>query len=174
MTRFLGLLVFVTFLFNACAPSIPGSSRYTPIDAREANQISITAGPEWFAKTVGPSRLISLKTRNGSLNELIKREDAKKGTVKSTSVNWFKIQDIKAPIGWVIELVVQTGIREIADADDDGSYSYFDRAELTWLVKAPPATAAGNYPLLITVASRDDAEKNAGVFLSAKITTPAQ
>ncbi len=174
MKKFLGLLVFVSFVFSACAPSVPGSSRYTALDARDNNEISITAGPEWFAKTMGPSRLISLKTRNGSLNELIKREDAKKGTVKSTSVNWFKIQDIKAPTGWVIELAVQTGIREIADDDDDGSYSYFDRAELTWLVKAPPATAAGTYPVLITVVNRDDTEKNAGIFLTVKVITPVQ
>jgi hypothetical protein len=174
MKKFLGLLVFVSFLFSACAPAIPGSSRYSPIDARDTNGISITAGPEWFAKTSGPAGLVSLKTRNSSLNELIKREDAKKGTIKSTNVNWFKIQDIKAPTGWIIEIAVQTGIREIADADDDGSYTYFDRSELTWLVKAPPATPVGTYPVLISVASRDNPEKSAVVFLAVKVITPVQ
>jgi hypothetical protein len=161
MKRFLGLLVFVSLLFSACAPAIPGSSRYAPIDARETNEISITAGPEWFTKAIGPTGLVSLKTRNDDLRKLVLSGERTVGTTKSTEINWFKILDIKAPTGWIVELVGQTGIRKITDTDPtNGSYSFIDSSELTWLIKVPSSTRADAYSILISVVSRDNTEKS--------------
>jgi hypothetical protein len=132
MKRFLGLLVFMFFFFSACAPAVPGSSRYSPIDAQKSGSASISAGPEWFVKTSGPARLVSLKTRNASLNSLFSsNSDVTVGKIKSQNVNWLRIQDLKASAGWVVELVSQEGFREIADVDPDGGYSFFDSMALT-------------------------------------------
>jgi hypothetical protein len=169
MKKILGLLVFVSLLLNACAPAIPGSSRFTAFDARETNQISITAGAEWFVKTTGPTNLVSLRTRNADLNNLILSTDVSLGNSKSSPINWFKVLDFKAPSGWAVELVGQFGIRKIIDVDTDGSYTYSDSSELTWSIKVPPTTLAGIYPVSISIASRDNLEQPAKRVLSVTI-----
>jgi hypothetical protein len=171
MKKFLGLLVFVSFLFSACAPSVPGSSRYTPIDARDSDSASITAGPEWFVKTIGYIGLVSLKNRDEVLDPLFtSQSDISVGTVKSRSVNWLKVQDIKAPTGWTVELVGQEASRRITEVGST-TYRLSDSMTLTWLVKAPPATPVGNYTVLMLVSG--DNGSPLPIVLDVKVTQPA-
>ncbi len=172
MKKFWGLLVFVSLLFSACAPSVPGSSRYSPIDARDSDEISITAGPEWFATTLGPVGLVSLRIRGNDLNDLIRAGDLIEGKTKSVGVNWFQVQDIKAPTGWIVKLASQVGVRKILEVDGD-SYRYTDSADLTWLIKVPPTTPVGSYPVLISIASRENTGKPGIEFLSVNVIKSA-
>jgi hypothetical protein len=170
MKKFLGLLVFVSFLFNACTPSVPGSSRYTPIDARDSDSASITAGPEWFVKTIGYIGLVSLKNRDEVLDPLFtSQSDISVGTTKSRSVNWLKVQDIKAPTGWVVELVGQDASRKITEVGST-TYRLLDTMTMTWLVKAPLATPVGNYTVLMLVSS--DNGSALPIILNIKVNQP--
>ena len=172
MKKILGLFVFVALLFSACAPSVPGSSRYSPLDAQDSDFASITAGPEWFVKTIGYIGLVDLKTRDDGLDPLFtSRSDISVGTVKSRSVNWLKIQDIKAPTGWVIELVSQEASRKITEVGST-SYRLLDNMTMTWLIKAPPATPVGEYPILLLIASTDNQSKALPIVLNVEITQP--
>ena len=171
MKKFLGLFVFVALLFSACAPSVPGSSRYTALDARESRSASITAGPEWFVKTSGPARIVSLRTRNSSLDSLFAtRSEVNLGAKKSQNVNWVRVKDVKAPSGWVVELVTQEATREITDVDGSGGYSFTDSLTLTWLIKAPPTASVGQYAIVPVVFSPDKPDEVSFVFLNIEIT----
>jgi hypothetical protein len=170
--KLFGLFVFVALLFSACAPSVPGSSRYSPIDARDNDFASITAGSEWFVKTLGYIGLVDLSTRDDGLDPLFtSRSDISVGTVKSRSVNWLKVQDIKAPAGWIIELVGQEASRRITEVGSS-SYRLIDTMTLTWLVKAPPATLVGEYPILLLVTSANNAGRALPIVLNVEITQP--
>lgn len=173
MKKFLGLLVFVSFLFSACAPAIPGSSRYLPIDARDFNEITITAGTEWFARTLAPAGLIGRSTRNDVLNTLFRQGDYVVGTKKSASVNWYKTQNLEAPTNWVIEIADQIAIRTVTRVEDEVYYSV-DSAEITWLLKVPPTTPVGRYPVFISIANRDNSGKPSTQVLSVNVIKPAQ
>lgn len=174
MKKILGLLVFVTFLFSACAPAIPGSSRYTPIDARTSDAASITAGPEWFVKTLGLIWIVDRATVDDALDPLFTSEsDLTVGTVKTFNVNWLQVQDIKAPTGWVVELASQQAVRRVTRAGSTrGTYYASDSLELVWLVKAPPSTAVGEYTVLVLLKSQNDPNKVFPVSLDIEITQP--
>ena len=172
MKKLFGLFVFVALLFSACAPSVPGSSRYSPIDARDNDFASITAGSEWFVKTIGYIGLVDLKTRDDGLDPLFtSRSDISVGTIKSRSVNWLKVQDIKAPSGWVIELAGQEVSRRITEVGSS-SYRLIDSMTMTWLIKAPLATPIGEYPILLLVTSTDNTSRALPIILNVEITQP--
>jgi hypothetical protein len=173
MKRFLGLLVFVSLLFNACAPSVPGSSRYSPIDARDSDSASITAGSEWFIKTDSLARaFVSLKTRDDALDPLFtSRSDIQVGTVKTRSVNWLQIKDMKVPTGWNVQLVAQEASRKITEVGTTSFY-FIDNLDLIFSIKAPPETPVGNYTILLMIASSEKPDLALPTLLSIDITQP--
>jgi hypothetical protein len=173
MKKLLGLLVFVGFLLSACAPAIPGSSRYTAFDARDFDEITITAGPEWFALTIAPAGLVGRSARNDALNTLFKQGDYVVGTKKSASVNWYKIQNLKAPTNWVVEIADQKAIRTVTRVEDQVYYA-IDSEEITWLIKVPPSTPVGHYLVLISIANRDDSSRSSTEALTVNVVKPAQ
>jgi hypothetical protein len=170
--KILGLLILIGFLFSACAPAIPGSSRYSPIDARGSDAASITAGPEWFVKTLGLIWLVDRATVDDALDPLFTSEsDLSVGTVKTFNVNWLEVQDIKAPTGWVVELAAQQAVRRVTRAGPTrGTYYASDSLELVWLVKVPPSTAVGEYTILALLKNRSDSTKVFPVNLDIEVS----
>jgi hypothetical protein len=171
--KLLGLLVFVTFLFSACAPSVPGSSRYSPIDARDLDSVNVTAGSEWFIKTSSLARaLVSLKTRDEALDSLFtSQSDIQVGTIKTRSVNWLKIVDAKVPTGWDAQLVGQEASRKIVEVGTT-SYRFTDDLNLVLSVKIPPQTPVGKYVVFLMIASNDKPELALPTILNIEVTQP--
>jgi hypothetical protein len=174
MKKFLGLLIFVSLLFNACAPSMPGSSRYTPLDAREVRSVTVTAGAEWFIKTSSLARaLVSLTTRDEALDDLFtSSSDIQVGTVKTKSVNWLKVVDTRTPTGWEVQLVGQEASRKIVEVGSRGSYYFNDDLSLVFSVKIPTQTPVGDYTVLMLISSIDKPDVTLPTILYIKVTQP--
>ncbi len=173
MKKILGLFVFVALLFTACAPSVPGSSRFTPIDARELDSVNVTAGSEWFIKTSSLARaFVSLKTRDEALDPLFtSNSDIQVGTVKTRSVNWLKITDIKVPTGWNVQLVAQEASRKITEVGTS-SYYFFDDMNLIFSVKIPAETPTGKYLVFVMIASNDKPDLALPTLLNIEVSQP--
>ncbi len=171
MKRFFGLLIYIAFFLSACAPGIKGTSSFDPIFADNLDEVEITAGPEWFFSTGGPLNLLTRAERDTTLNGLIAPGEYYAGNNRSLPVNWFKLKDLKAPAGWIVTVAGQKATRHVTKTDEV-YYYYFDTASITWMIKAPPATPVGSYPILITVANRDRTDSAAPLFLTIKVTTP--
>jgi hypothetical protein len=173
MKKFLGLLVFVSLLFSACAPSTPGS-RFTPLDARNSESVSVTAGGEWFIKTSSLARaLVSLKTRDESLDNLFtSSSDIQVGTVKSRSVNWLKVTDSKTPTDWEVQLVNQEASRKIVEVGSRGSYYFTDDLSLVFSVKIPAQAPVGRYVVFLMLASNDKPDVSLPTIINIEVTQP--
>ncbi len=173
MKKVLGLFVFVAMFFSACVPLVPGSSRYTPIDARNTDAVSVTAGAEWFIKTSSLARaLVSLKTRDEALDELFTAQsDIQVGTVKTRNVNWLKIKDTKAPTGWEVQLVGQEASRKIVEVGTT-SYRFNDDLNLIFSVKIPPQTPVGNYTVFLMITSNEQLDFALPTILNIEVTQP--
>jgi hypothetical protein len=173
MKKFLGLLVFVSLIFSACTPSVPGSSRYAPIDARDLDSVSVTAGSEWFIKTSSLARaFVSLKARDEALDPLFtSQSDIQVGTIKSRSVNWLKVTDAKAPAGWDVQLVGQEASRKIVEVGTT-SYRFTDDLNLIFSVKIPAQTPVGKYVVFLMIASNDQPDLALPSILNIEVTQP--
>ena len=169
MKKVIGLFVFAALFLSACAPGIKGTSSFDPIFANNLDEVEITAGPEWFVSTSGPTNLLTRSERDSTLDGLIAPGEYYAGNNRSLPVNWFKLKDVKAPTGWVVQVVGQKATRHVSKTDEV-YYYYYDTASITWMIKAPPATPVGSYPILITVANRDRSDSFAPLFLSIKVT----
>jgi hypothetical protein len=171
MKRLLGLLVCIGLFLSACAPGIRGTSSFDPIFAYGLDEVEITAGPEWFMSTDGPINLLTRAERDTTLDGLISPGEYYAGNNRSLPVNWFKLKDYQAPSGWVVAIAGQKATRHVTKTDAV-YYYYRDTASITWMIKAPPATPVGSYPIMITVANRDRTGDSAPLFLTIKITVP--
>ena len=169
MKKLYALISIVAIFLSACTPGIPGTSRFDPISANNLDEVEITAGPEWFVSTSGPTNLLTRAERDTTLDGLIAPGEYYAGNNRSLPVNWFKLKDLKAPTGWVIEVVGQKATRHVTKTDEV-YYYYYDTASITWMIKAPPATPVGSYPILIIVANRDHSDNIAPLFLTIKVT----
>lgn len=118
MKKFLGLLVFVSFLFSACAPGIKGASSFDPIFTDNLDEVEITAEPEWFMSTRGPTNLLTRTERDTTLDGLIAPGEYYAGNNRSLPVNWFKLRDLKAPAGWVVAIAGQKATRHVTKTDN--------------------------------------------------------
>ncbi len=169
-----GIVMFCGALLTGCAPSQLGTGQGNPIPVNDARIADVPTGGIWYIKVPGPVGLIDLRTRNSDLRALYQlNSDVRVGVSKSASVIWFSQTDVRAPEAWGVELVNQTGVREIRDVESDGSYSYGDRLELTFAVRIPADAPQGPHFIQATVISRSDATKTANVPFAVNIGTPS-
>jgi hypothetical protein len=165
-----GLVVLFGALLTGCAPSQLGTGQSNPIPVNDARIASVPTGGTWYIKVPGPVGLIDLRTRNNDLRSLYQlSSDVRVGVSKSASVLWFSQTDVRAPSDWGVELVGQTGVRDIRDVESDGSYSYGDRLELTFAVRIPTDAKEGPHFIQASLISRSDGTKTANVPFAVNI-----
>jgi hypothetical protein len=169
-----GIVMLFGALLTGCAPSQLGTGQSNPIPVSDARIADVPTGGVWYIKVPGPVGLIDLRTRNNDLRSLYQLQgDVRVGVSKSASVIWFSQTDVRAPEDWGVELVSQTGVREIRDVESDGSYSYSDRLELTFAVRIPADAAQGPHFIQASLISRGDGTKTANVPFAVNIGIPS-
>jgi hypothetical protein len=159
------LFVLLVFL-SACAPTQVGTGVFAPFTVNE-NQVGIPGPGIWYVK-VRSFMSIPISIRNKAFDGKIGYEDIRVGFSRPESGDWIKVDSIKVPDGWNLELARQEVTRSISDVDESGgskTYTFSDSLNLVFKVVVPNGVTSGSYPLGAQLGLYASAEKGVAGFL---------
>jgi hypothetical protein len=135
----------------ACAPASyqPGASSFTPLEAK-SEKVNLSGPGVWFLKV--PAK-ISVERAAGdtAFDGFYGYNDVSAGFKKTAAVTWVKLEDIKAPDGWKVELNRQEGTREVTSVRIEGNtkyYYYRDYMDVILSATIPNGTKPGQYVIV--------------------------
>ena len=159
------LFVLLVFL-SACAPTQVGTGVFAPFTAK-GGQVGIPGPGIWYVK-VRSFMSLPISTSNKAFADKVTYSDIRVGFSRTESGDWVKVDGIKVPDGWGLELARQELTRSISDVDErNGSktHTFSDELHLVFKVVVPNGVTSGSFPLGAQLGLYASAEKGVAGFL---------
>ncbi|MCA9839594.1 MAG: hypothetical protein KC422_21980 [Trueperaceae bacterium] len=148
MTRFIPLVLVLSFIFAACAPSVYGS-RYNSFDFVNSDTFPISGEGSWYASAEFPVRVFNLDLGDIPSTAF---SSSKGETFKQTLRNTFTVNPISVPEGWNVVLEAATGIQTVADTSRSNStrrVQWHETVALVLRMEVPAGQTSGHYPVMV-------------------------
>lgn len=167
-----GLFAFVLLSLAACAPTVLGSSPYTPLEMSSdvLKSTKLKPGATWFvARTYSPEAFgISDETMSAYFDS--STFSKKKGEILRRGLGGYTATGFTAPGGWNVSLANVNARREIVDISSSG-VRFRDSAEVILQIDVPPlATEDGLVRASVRLPNGDTV--NVGFFASLDAPKP--
>lgn len=149
MSRFIPLVLVLSFLFAACAPSVYGS-RYNNFDFINGSVFPIPGEGTWYASGEVPAAALDI-----DLGDIPDRAfSSNEGATFNKALSRFQIIPDQLPEGWSVDFEAVTGVQTLISVKKEGSRTqvrWRDSVAIVLRIKVPTGQTTGHYPIKLAI-----------------------